>query len=116
MRQAAHPQGWAARGLLGFAHVARVFRPQLAGLPVFALDGFVDFLAVDRNVGGGVDAQPHFVAADIDNGYDDVVADHDAFVTVSRQDQHGGLLPLAGRVSGRQSGYEWWEAARPAVV
>src|SRR5204863_1263718 len=35
----------------------------------------------------------HFVAANIDDGDNDVVANHDAFVTVSRQNQHRWLLP-----------------------
>src|SRR5262245_31008724 len=54
---------------------------------------------MNRNVARGIDAQPHFVAANIDDRNDDVVADHDALVTVSRQNQHRWLLPQPARRS-----------------
>jgi hypothetical protein len=49
-------------------------------------------LAVNRNRLRRVDSQANFVAADVHNRYDNIVADHDAFVSVSRKDQHGALF------------------------
>src|SRR5262245_41370854 len=46
-----------------------------------------------RNLGWGINSQPHLVAADIDDRDDNVVANNDAFVSLSGQDEHRGLLP-----------------------
>src|SRR5581483_10003477 len=64
-------------------------RPQ-----VFPLNRVVNFLPVYRNFDGCVDAKTHLVAADIHHGDDNVVADHDAFVALSRQNKHRPLLLL----------------------
>src|SRR5437868_322093 len=50
-----------------------------------------------RNIARSVDAQSHLVASNIDDRYHDVVADHDALVSMSRQNQHRWLLPLDRR-------------------
>jgi hypothetical protein len=47
---------------------------------LLALDGVVDLFAVDRNVGGGFDAEADFVAPDAHDGNLDVVADEDGFI------------------------------------
>ena len=39
----------------------------------------------DAHLGSG-DPEPHFVATNIDDCHDHVVADHDAFIAMSRQD------------------------------
>jgi hypothetical protein len=70
----------------------RRFGIGLRSAAVFPLDCFVNFLSVNGNRLGCVNSQPHFVASNINNRYDNVVADHDAFVTVSRKDQHGALF------------------------
>src|SRR5438093_11495180 len=75
------------------AQIAGVVRLELRSLAVFPLDRLINCLAMHGDVARGVDAQPHFVAADIDNRDDNVVADNDAFVTVSGQNQHRWLLP-----------------------
>ena len=49
-------------------------------------DGFVDFLAVDGDVLGCLDAEADFVSSNIDYGDDDVVADHDGFVSTAAED------------------------------
>jgi hypothetical protein len=70
-----------------------IFRFQPSRAQVLALDGIVDFLAVDRDFRGGINAKAHFIAADIDNGDNNVVANDDAFVALSRQNKHRELLP-----------------------
>ena len=56
------------------------------------LDRVVDFLSMDGNFLRSIDSQTDLVSPDIYNGDHDVIADHDAFVSVPRQDQHGWLL------------------------
>jgi hypothetical protein len=63
------------------------------GSQILSLDGFVNLLAMDRNFRGSINSQPDFVATDIDDRNDNVVANHDAFVALSRQNEHRGLLP-----------------------
>src|SRR5262245_7321016 len=46
-----------------------------------------------RDLGWGIDPQPHLVAADIDDRDDNVVANNDAFVSLSGENEHRGLLP-----------------------
>ena len=50
---------------------------------MFALDRFVDFLTMDWNFGRGFDPQPDFVAANIDDGDLDIVADENAFIALT---------------------------------
>src|SRR3972149_5532611 len=64
---------------------------------MLALDRFVHFLAMHRNLGGSLDTQPNLVAANIHNRDHDVVADDDAFIALSREDQHIRLLPRYAR-------------------
>lgn len=61
---------------------------------VFTLDRLVHFLAVYRYRLGGFNAKPDFIPSDVDDRNDHVVADHDAFVSVPRKDQHGVLVQL----------------------
>ena len=56
---------------------------------MLAPDGLVDFVAMDRHLAGRLDPQSHLVAANVDHRHNDLVADHDAFVALPRQDQHG---------------------------
>lgn len=72
-----------------------VARPKFGGLAILTLDRLVYLAAVHRNLRGRVDTQPDLVAAHVDNRHDNVVADNDAFVAVSRQYEHG-LGPFLG--------------------
>src|SRR6185437_2757227 len=80
-----------------FANGMRILGIQPRAAQVFALDGFVHLLTVHGYFRGRVNAQSHFIAADIDNRDNNVVADNDAFVALSRQDEHRGLLPSISR-------------------
>jgi len=57
----------------------------LASLEILALNRFVYFLAMNGNLGRGVDAEPDFVAAYIDDGDDDVVTDDNTFVALTAE-------------------------------
>jgi hypothetical protein len=46
-----------------------------------------------RDLGRGIDAQPDLVSPDVHDRYDDIVADHDAFVTLSGEHEHRWFLP-----------------------
>jgi hypothetical protein len=48
---------------------------------------------MDRDLGRGVDAQPDLVSPDVDDRDNDVVADHDAFVALPGEYEHGWFLP-----------------------
>jgi hypothetical protein len=47
---------------------------------ILAVDGFVDFLSMHRDILGGIDAEPYLVASNFDNCHGDVVVNHDGFV------------------------------------
>jgi hypothetical protein len=78
--------------------IAQLLVPTRYGLLVFArvplaapflsapltLNRLVDLLPMDRNVGGRVNAKADFVPSDIHNRNNNVVADDDALVSVSR--------------------------------
>src|SRR6185437_12379577 len=64
-------------GRLGFGRVL-----------IFLTDQVVDFFAMDANFTGGVNAQAHFVAANIDDRNDDVVADDDGLIFLPREYEH----------------------------
>jgi len=71
LNQVLLPGGLAGDGLSGIR------------LGPFALDGVVDFLAMDGYFLGGINTQADFVAADIDNRNDDVIANNDALIALS---------------------------------
>jgi hypothetical protein len=48
------------------------------------LQGFEHLLAMDGDIDGGLDPQANLVAADIDDRYDNVVADYNPFVSFAR--------------------------------
>lgn len=58
-------------------------RASLTCATVLSLDGVIDFLSVHRNGLWRLDAEANFVAADVNDGDHDIIADHDAFVAVS---------------------------------
>jgi hypothetical protein len=68
---------FASRALLGFGIHFVLFR-----LP-FSLNGIIDFLAMNWDIRGSVDSQANLVSSHIDYGYDNIIADHDALVTMS---------------------------------
>src|SRR4051812_17247760 len=57
-----------------------VARPECFPFAILALDGLVDFLAMDGNVVGAFDAEANLVAANVHNGDDNVIANDEAFV------------------------------------
>src|SRR4051812_2336395 len=88
-------QGSTSVALL-FVFLTRTFRTDLSKTrkilgfylsrrAVFAPDGFVNFFSVDHDVAGSIDPQTHLVAADINHGDFDVVADHDRFIALPGQ-------------------------------
>jgi len=64
----------------------------LRSAAIFSLNRFVNLLPMDRDRLRGFNPQPHLVAADVNDRHDHIVADHDAFVSMSRKDQHGSLV------------------------
>ncbi len=69
---------------------------QSARLAILALNGLVHLLAVYRDLDRGRDSQSNLIAAYIHYGDDNVIADDDTFIAVTRQDQHWfRLLPPA---------------------
>src|SRR3954468_5225951 len=79
------------RKILGF---------DLRRLAVFPANGVVNFFAMDADLFWGIDPQTHLVAADINHGNLDVVADHDRLVALTGQHQHTGSF--LGKGPGRQ--------------
>src|SRR5690606_4972864 len=69
------------RKILGF-HLGR--------FTVLPANGVIHFFAMDADLLGGINPQTHLVAADINHGDLDVVADHDRLIPLTRQHQHGG--------------------------
>jgi hypothetical protein len=59
---------------------------------------------VDRDFGGCLNPQADFITSHVDNGDDDIVANDDAFVTLSREDKHGAVAVGGGIVVGGTSG------------
>jgi hypothetical protein len=75
--------------------LSKIFRfrwTESARFLILSFNRIVNFLPVHRDFLGGIDAQPNFVSTNIHNGDDYVISNHDAFVSMSRQDQHGWLL------------------------
>jgi hypothetical protein len=60
----------------------------LSGPAVFALDRLVDFPSVNRNFPRRFDAQSDLIASHVYDRYDDVIADDDAFIALSGQNEH----------------------------
>ena len=61
---------------------------------------------VDR--AGGLDTQPHLIAAHLEHGHDDLVPDHDALIGTSSEHEHGVLPPW-------QAAPWWWLQHRPQL-
>jgi hypothetical protein len=80
-----------------FANGMRILGFQPRAAQILALNGLVHLLSVHGYFRGRVNAQSHFIAADIDNRDNNVVADNDAFVALSRQDEHRGVVPSISR-------------------
>src|ERR1022692_3960717 len=59
---------------------------------VLVLDFLEDFLTVDRDVLGRLDANAHLVALDPEYGDRHIAADHQCFANASGQDQHTEIL------------------------
>lgn len=68
---------------------------QLASATIVSLDRLIDFLAMDGDLGRCIDTESNFVTTDVHHGDHDIIADHDAFVTLSRQYQHPDSLSLS---------------------
>jgi len=63
--------------LLDFAGI------NLTSAMIFALNCIVDFLPMDGNFRRRFDPEPNFITTNINDRYDDLVADHDAFIALS---------------------------------
>ena len=60
------------------------------------LDRIINFAAMHRYVLGCFDSQANLVAADLDHCESDLIVDDDAFVLLSRENQH--LRSSVGRI------------------
>ena len=58
-----------------------------------ALDRGVNFRAMHRDMGRSLNSEANFVAAHVDNRHNDVVANHNLFITLASKDEHGKNLP-----------------------
>jgi hypothetical protein len=81
-------QAWRDGRGLAFWERGEVFHFDTGGFAVFALNRLVDLLAVHRDRGRGGDSEADLVAADIDDGDFDIVADHDGFIALPRKYEH----------------------------
>jgi hypothetical protein len=70
--------------------LSRFVESNLGGLLILALNRFVDFAAVHRDLAWRFDTQSDFVATNVDDRYDDVITYNDALVALSRKDEHSG--------------------------
>ena len=74
-----------------------------------ALERDEDLFAMYANRAGSFDPDAHLVAADVEHGHHDVVANHDALIRATCEHEHGVLPPLplrectTARVSARNS-------------
>jgi hypothetical protein len=59
---------------------------------IFTFDRLVDFLSVDRNIVWGFDTKPHFIPTNVHDRDNNIIADHDAFVSMTREYKHCRLL------------------------
>jgi hypothetical protein len=62
-----------------------VCRLDLTSFPILPFNRFVHFLSVNRDILWSFNTQPDFIPAYIDNRNYDVIANHDALITMSRQ-------------------------------
>jgi len=78
----------AARRWVRALDLPGVMRLKPARLAIFALNGLVHLLSVYRDLDGGRDPQSNFIAANIHDGDNNIIANDDTLVAVSGQDQH----------------------------
>jgi hypothetical protein len=72
---------------------------------------------MDRNVVGGFDTKPHFIPTNVHDRDHNVVSDHDAFVSVSREHEHWRLLFTLGCIHCNRLGAKKLKhQARPRTV
>jgi hypothetical protein len=81
-----------AKSLATFRNATRLFRLDLSRLQVLALDRVVHLAAVDRDFARSFDTEANPIAANIYDRDDHVVADDDAFVALSGENQHISLF------------------------
>src|SRR3954454_369943 len=86
----------AGQGLLAIvrrtANLPSVVGADLRGLLVLALNGFVHFAPMYRNLARRFNAEPHFVAAHVYDGDDDIITDDDTLVALAGKDKHDTSL------------------------
>jgi len=70
-------------------NLSSVVQLDLRGLAILALDGIVHLAAMNRYFARGLDPEPNLVAAHVDDGYDDIIANDNTFVALSGEDEHG---------------------------
>src|SRR2546430_8801665 len=78
---------------------------------VLSTDRVVDFLAMHADLFGGVDPDSNLVPSNIDDGDFNVVADHDRFIALPGQHQHGGSFLGKGSEKFR-SAHAWQHPCR----
>jgi hypothetical protein len=61
---------------------------------LLATDSLVNFLAVNGNVGRGLEAEFHAIPMHFQHDHLDVASNHDALSSFATEDQHGVLLLL----------------------
>jgi hypothetical protein len=83
-----------ARALGTVRDSTRLIWLNLRGFTIFALNRFVNLAAVDRNLSRRFDSQSNPVAANVHDGDNYIVADNDAFIALTGENQH---ISLAAR-------------------
>ena len=77
-----------ARRVLSVANRGRISRLHLSRPQVLPLDRLIDLLAMHRDRLWCFDSEANLVASNVNDGHHDIVANHDAFVSVAGKDQH----------------------------
>jgi hypothetical protein len=75
-----------------FLEAAEFSRLDVIRLAILTFDRLIDFLSVNRNIVWGFDTKPHFIPTNVHDRYDNVITDHDAFVSMTREYKHWRLL------------------------
>jgi hypothetical protein len=78
----------------------RFFHTDLCCRLIFPLNGLVHLAAVDRHLTRRFDAQPHLVAAHVDDRDDHIVADDNALISLPGKHKHELLVALGERGAG----------------
>jgi hypothetical protein len=89
-----------------FLEATEFCRLDVIRFAILTFDRLIDFLPMDRNIVRGFDTKPHFITTNVHNRDDNVIADHDAFVSMSREHKHWRLLFFV-TVASSATGMDW---------